>query len=287
MTDVRFENITLHDAYCQCTHAMPKAVKWLLLHAFANVGDDATARNQHQIEILASWAYSFAKNELNFQRENAFTCTLPDDSAHVMVISPAPNRDEYIEGMRKLGWTVVPATTDDFSVGYYPSAEMLYKSLTGLFKNDEEAHRELDQHIDAAVRPFKFSELFFCLALAEIDHCVGACRDGEWTNDAINFFAEASAACVIGRGKLNWGVMYENSAELSAIHAADKRWSRLDPVKQLAFKRRKQFAHLKRSPAIDKFLPEILEACRAAGEPLSGGDPKATVERWFRKAGIK
>lgn len=73
----------------------------------------------------------------------------------------------------------------------------------------------------------------------------------------------------------------------AAKRATNARWSRLKPVKQLAFERRRQFAHLKRSPAIDKFLPEILEACRAAGEPLTGGDPKATVERWFRKAGIK
>lgn len=73
----------------------------------------------------------------------------------------------------------------------------------------------------------------------------------------------------------------------AAKRATRARWSRLEPVKKLAFERRKQFAHLKRSPAIDKFLPEILEACRAAGEPLSGGNPKETVERWFRKAAIK
>jgi len=73
----------------------------------------------------------------------------------------------------------------------------------------------------------------------------------------------------------------------AAKHATSARWARLEKARQLAFKRRAEYAHLKRSPAIDNFLPEILEACRAAGEPLSGGDPKATVERWFRKAGIK
>lgn len=75
--------------------------------------------------------------------------------------------------------------------------------------------------------------------------------------------------------------------KMGARRSATSRWSRLDGAKELAFMRRKELATLSRSAAIDKFLPEVVEACRAAGEPLTGGDPKRTVTEWFRKAGIK
>lgn len=72
-----------------------------------------------------------------------------------------------------------------------------------------------------------------------------------------------------------------------ATERADARWGRLDKAKALAFMRRREFPKLSRSAAIDRFLPELLDACREAGAPLTGGDPKATVTKWFRDAGIK
>ena len=72
-----------------------------------------------------------------------------------------------------------------------------------------------------------------------------------------------------------------------AARVAEARWSRLMPVKELAFQRREEMSHLSRAAAIKRMLPEILAASRDAKEPLTGGDPTATVTRWFREAGIK
>lgn len=72
-----------------------------------------------------------------------------------------------------------------------------------------------------------------------------------------------------------------------AARVAGARWIRLTPVKELAFQRRRELSHLSRAAAIKRMLPEILAASREAKEPLTGGDPTATVTRWFREAGIK
>lgn len=84
------------------------------------------------------------------------------------------------------------------------------------------------------------------------------------------------------------------SVMISANEFAGKsRWSKLDPVKQLAFKRhgeaREVDPRLSRAASIRKMLPEVVEASRLAREPLTG-DGQAVIEtvtRWFRKAGIK
>ena len=68
---------------------------------------------------------------------------------------------------------------------------------------------------------------------------------------------------------------------------AEARWSRLDPVKQLAFKRRAEMPHLSRAAAIEQMKAEIVKAAKDAGEPLSGGNPARTIADWCRKANIK
>jgi hypothetical protein len=84
------------------------------------------------------------------------------------------------------------------------------------------------------------------------------------------------------------------SIMVSANEMAGKtRWARLDPVKELAFKRHREAREinpqLSRAASIRKMLPEVLEASRLAGEPLSGDETAVmeTVTRWFRKAEIK
>ncbi|UJJ58241.1 hypothetical protein [Rhodanobacter denitrificans] len=71
--------------------------------------------------------------------------------------------------------------------------------------------------------------------------------------------------------------------------ASIARWSRLDPVKELAFQRRREMPAPKfsRAEAIRRMEAEIVAAAREAGEPLTGADPKTTITDWFRKAGIK
>lgn len=71
--------------------------------------------------------------------------------------------------------------------------------------------------------------------------------------------------------------------------ASIARWSRLDPVKELAFQRRREMPPPKfsRAEAIRRMEAEIVAAAREAGEPLTGADPKTTITDWFRKAGIK
>ncbi|MGN7917326.1 hypothetical protein [Lysobacter sp. 22409] len=69
--------------------------------------------------------------------------------------------------------------------------------------------------------------------------------------------------------------------------AGRSRWSRLDAVKELAFRRRKEMLSVSRAEAIRRMLPEVLEAAKAQGEPLTGQTPEATVTKWFRDAGVK
>lgn len=72
-----------------------------------------------------------------------------------------------------------------------------------------------------------------------------------------------------------------------ARKSASARWARLDTVKALAFRRRQELSHLSRSAAINQMQAEILDAARDVGEPLTGGNPKRTIEDWFRKAEIR
>lgn len=81
--------------------------------------------------------------------------------------------------------------------------------------------------------------------------------------------------------------MYEMEVGNPHEAAADARWSKLEPVKQLAFERRKELQGVTRAEAIRRMLPAILDAARAAGVPLTGQTPEATVTKWFRDAGIK
>ena len=68
---------------------------------------------------------------------------------------------------------------------------------------------------------------------------------------------------------------------------AEARWSRLDPVKQLASKRRAEMPHLSRAAAIEQMKAEIVKAAKDAGEPLSGGNPARTIADWCHKANFK
>ena len=76
------------------------------------------------------------------------------------------------------------------------------------------------------------------------------------------------------------------TARANAKLAGD-RWSRLDPVKELAFQRRREMSHLSRAEAIRRMTKEIVDAAKAAKEPLVGSDPARTITAWFRKALIK
>jgi len=220
-------------------------------------------------------------------RENAFSCVEPDGEINVYVIPPHEQRERLLDGMRVSGRILRPATDAEFNHHPKPLGEMLYKSLTQTFKSDAEAHLAIDPHIDQSMMPFELRELFFCLALRELDLCLQSCLNGNVEGIAFDHYAEAAAASAIGGGAFNWGVAFDNSSEMAAKRASKSRWSRLDPVKEFAFNRRKELSSLSRSAAIDQMLPDILKRCRDVGEPLSGAVPKDTVTRWFREAGIK
>lgn len=80
--------------------------------------------------------------------------------------------------------------------------------------------------------------------------------------------------------------MYEKHVGNLHEAAADARWSKLDSAKKLAFAKREEMPGVSRAEAIRRMLPEVLEAARKAGAPLTGQDPKETITRWFREAGI-
>lgn len=265
----------------------PNGVLWLARHAFFNIGTKETARSLWMIEHLVNWARGLANSQMRFTRENTFTVIRSDGGTHLLTINPNEMRDKYLQEMRADGAEVHLSTDAEFAHSIIPLSEHLHKALTLTFKNAEEAHQAIDPHIDESILPFEFNELFFSLALWHIDVCLQKLENGEWTAGAAESFAEASSACAIGVGDISWGVVYDNAIEMATSRAGRSRWSRLDRAKELAFKRRKEFASLSRSAAIDKFLPEVVEACRVDGEPLTGGDPKRTVTDWFRKAGIK
>jgi hypothetical protein len=71
--------------------------------------------------------------------------------------------------------------------------------------------------------------------------------------------------------------------------ATNKRWSRLEPARQLAFRLRAEQPELSRAKAIERMVDEVKAEAKKAGEPLSGSREtvEATITRWFRKAGIK
>ena len=68
--------------------------------------------------------------------------------------------------------------------------------------------------------------------------------------------------------------------------AARGRWDRLEPVKELAFRRRAELSHLNRTAAVAEMEKEILAAAREAREPLSGTNPSRTILKWLKEAGI-
>ncbi|KLD64580.1 hypothetical protein [Dyella japonica] len=128
-----------------------------------------------------------------------------------------------------------------------------------------------------------------CLALA-LGHAVTAIS----RMDTPGFFQIGAWHAMVAAEVM--GVFYLQANDINyksylvsqgARNSVRNRWARLDPVKALAFRRRQEYPHLSRSRAIDQMLPEVLDAAKDAGEPLTGGDPKATVEGWFRKAGVK
>lgn len=265
----------------------PNAVGWLADHAFNNIGPKDTARSIGEINALAQLAAGIIRAQARFIAGNSFTRISDSGGVSILVIPPHEHRDEFLRRMGAQGIPVRPSTQADLDRVRRPAAETLYKGLASVFKDANEAHAALDGLLDPRMLPFDFNELFFSLALGQLDVCVCHCTDDKWNNDAMGWYAEAAASCALARGNLNWGVAYDNSNELAATRAARSRWSRLDPVKELAFKRRQEYPQLSRSAAIDKFLTEVLDACREAGEPLTGGDPKATITKWFRDAGIK
>lgn len=285
--DFTFKVLSVNAGSMVIPENCPQSVSWLVWHSFSNVGTSEQARSLEEISCLANWASGLALNQAMFMRENAFSCVEPDGGIHVYVIPPHEQRDRFLDGMRASGTIVRPATDEEFNHHPTPLAEMLYKCLIQTFKSAAEAHLAIDPYIDKSMMPFELRELFFCLALRELDLCLQNCLDGNVAGVAFDHYAQAAAASAMGGGSFNWGVAFDNSSEMAARRASKSRWSRLDSVKEFAFKRRAELSSLSRSAAIDRILPDILTRCREAGEPLSGAVPKDTVTRWFREAGIK
>lgn len=75
--------------------------------------------------------------------------------------------------------------------------------------------------------------------------------------------------------------------------ASTARWSRLDPVREVAFElhrqAREQAPGISRAESIRRMQSKVVEAARASGEPLTGDTPAvtATITGWFRRKGIK
>lgn len=265
----------------------PSAVGWLADHAFSNIGSRDTARSIGEVNALARLAAGIIRAQSRYVADNSFTRDSSVFDGSVLFIPPHNLRDQFFRKLEAEGTRLRPSTAEELDRVRPPAAEILFKGLAQTFKNAAEAHSALDGILGPVMLPFDFNELFFSLALGQLDVCAGNCAGDDWNNEAMAWYAEAAASCALARGNLNWGVAYDNSNELAATRAARGRWSRLDPVKELAFKRRAEFPNLSRSAAIDRILNEILHACREAGEPLTGGNPKETVTRWFREAGIK
>ncbi|GAB3356139.1 hypothetical protein [Lysobacter tyrosinilyticus] len=99
--------------------------------------------------------------------------------------------------------------------------------------------------------------------------------------------AQAMARLLSGADSILSEVLKHRFAKVQAAKHANSRWGRLEPVKDLAFQRRKEMSGLSRAEAIRRMLAEIRSAAEAAGERLSGQDTEKTIERWFRKAGIR
>lgn len=286
-SDYTFEHLNAEHGTVVVSGHWPSAVGWLADHAFSNIGTKDAARSMGEVNALARLASGIIRAQARYSAENSFTRIKDDDNTEVLVIPPLDLREKLLRHLEAQGLPVRPSTPDELARVRRPAGEILYKGLTTVFKDAEEAHAALDPILDPVMLPFTFDELFFSLALGQLDVCVGYCTEDEWTVGAMSWYAEAAASCAIARGNLNWGLGHDNWNELAASRAARGRWSRLNPVKELAFKLRAELPNLSRSAAIDRFLPEILDACRNAGEPLTGGDPKATVTKWFRDAGIK
>lgn len=128
-----------------------------------------------------------------------------------------------------------------------------------------------------------------CLAIA-LGHAVTAIH----RLDTSGFFqvgvwhamvaAEAMGVAYLQMNEINYQDYVRSQGGRKSSNA---RWSPLISVKALAFRRRQELSHLSRSAAIDQMLAEILAAARDAGRPFTGGNPKRTIEKWFRDADIK
>jgi hypothetical protein len=286
-SDYTFAHISAEHGQVAVSGRSPSAVRWLADHAFSNIGSQDAARSIGEINALARMAAGIVRAQARFVSDNSFTCESDTDKTEVFFIPPHELRDKFLLHLEKQGTPFRPSTPAELDGVRRPAGEILYKGLVTVFASAAEAHSALDEILDPVMLPFDFNELFFSLALGQLDVCAGHCADDNWNNDAMAWYAEAAASCALARGNLNWGIAYNNSDELAATRAARGRWSRLDSVKELAFKRRAEFPNLSRSAAIDRILDELLNACREAGEPLTGGNPKETVTRWFREAGIR
>ncbi len=73
----------------------------------------------------------------------------------------------------------------------------------------------------------------------------------------------------------------------STSKAANARWGKLDPVKELAFQKRREYGpKISRAAAIRLMKNDVLVAARGVGIPLIGLDPETTIDSWFRRAQI-
>jgi len=152
-----------------------------------------------------------------------------------------------------------------------------------------------DQARDDETRQFRVEHFLAAFALVECRRAT-MYSHADWKAGLGAFYA-IQAAIAIERAELLIGnsnpddpvqiAIQKRARDKSGQDAARHRWSRLDETKKFAFARRQEMPELSRSAAIDRMLPEILQMARSAGEPLTGANPKETVTRWFRDAGIR